>query len=116
MSAARFASLPRVSAWLLALTAGLSTGCANYYYGPPGQGELPGHSRQSGPGLGGLLPPPLPADVLQANEQAADALLERSGLDMRSTVLVATHSPVVMAWADRVIHLPGPAAPVEVPA
>ena len=32
------------------------------------------------------------------------------------TVLVATHSPVVMAWADRVIHLPGPAAPVEVPA
>ena len=90
MSAARFASLPRVSAWLLALTAGLSTGCANYYYGPPGQGELPGHSRQSGPGLGGLLPPPRPADVLQANEQAADALLERSGLDMRSTVLVAT--------------------------
>ena len=90
MSAARFASLPRVSAWLLALTAGLSTGCANYYYGPPGQGELPGHSRQSGPGLGGMLPPPLPADVLQANEQAADALLERSGLDMRSTVLVAT--------------------------
>ena len=39
MSAARFASLPRVSAWLLALTAGLSTGCANYYYGPPGQGK-----------------------------------------------------------------------------
>lgn len=64
------------------------------------------------------------ADVLLLDEPTAflDAqteadLLQALNVHARGrTVLVATHSPVVMAWADRVIHLPGPAAPVEVPA
>ena len=64
--------MKRRTAWLALLAAAVAPGCASYYYGDVGSA--------SG----------LQADLLQANQQAADALLQSARLDPRASVLVAT--------------------------
>jgi TolB-like protein len=64
--------MKRRTAWLALLAAAVAPGCASYYYGEVGAA--------SG----------LQADLLQANQQAADALLQSARLDPRASVLVAT--------------------------
>lgn len=64
--------MKRRAAWLALLAAAVAPGCASYYYGDAGAAAAP------------------QADLLQANQQAADALLQSARLDPRASVLVAT--------------------------
>ena len=64
--------MKRRTAWLALLAAAVAPGCASYYYGDVGAAAG------------------LQADLLQANQQAADALLQSARLDPRASVLVAT--------------------------